>query len=161
MSSPGAGESLRGSPVEAGFFWAGRLGNNGAVTDNDRQPLAKDEASAIPYSPGLRVGDTIYVSGAIGRPPGGELAADIAEQFRQLYRNIAVVLGEAGATWADVVEMTSYHIGLREHIETLFTVHREFVADPYPAWTAVGVTELLSKDAVLEIAVTAVRRQSR
>ena len=68
------------------------------------------------------------------------------------------MLGEAGATWADVVEMTSYHIGLREHIETLFAVHREFVAEPYPAWTAVGVTELLSKDAVLEIAVTAVRR---
>ena len=61
---------------------------------------------------------------------------------------------------ADVVEMTSYHIGLREHIETLFAVHREFVAEPYPAWTAVGVTELLSKDAVLEIAVKAVRRQS-
>lgn len=134
--------------------------SSASVTDHDRQPLVADESSTIPYSPGLRVGDTIYVSGTIGRPPGGDLAADIAEQFRQLYRNIAVVLGEAGATWADVVEMTSYHIGLREHIETLFAVHREFVAEPYPAWTAVGVTELLSKDAVLEIAVTAVRRQS-
>jgi enamine deaminase RidA (YjgF/YER057c/UK114 family) len=59
---------------------------------------------------------------------------------------------------ARVVEMTSYHVGLREHIETLFAVHREFVTEPYPAWTAVGVTELLNKDAVLEIAVTAVRR---
>ena len=27
--------------------------------------------------------------------------------------------------------MTSYHIGLRENIETLFAVHREFVAEPY------------------------------
>jgi enamine deaminase RidA (YjgF/YER057c/UK114 family) len=90
--------------------------------------------------------------------PSGDLPADIAEQFRQLYRNIAAVLGEAEATWADVVEMTSYHVGLREHIETLFAVHREFVNEPYPAWTAVGVTELLNKDAVLEIAVTAVRR---
>jgi enamine deaminase RidA (YjgF/YER057c/UK114 family) len=140
-------------PREAGL-------SSASVTDHDRQPLVVDESSTIPYSPGLRVGDTIYVSGTIGRPRGGDLAADIAEQFRQLYRNIAVVLGEAGATWADVVEMTSYHIGLREHIETLFAVHREFVAEPYPAWTAVGVTELLSKDAVLEIAVTAVRRQS-
>jgi enamine deaminase RidA (YjgF/YER057c/UK114 family) len=124
----------------------------------DPQPLARDAASSIPYSPGLRVGDTIHVSGTIGRPPGGDLPADIAEQFRQLYRNIAAVLGEAEATWADVVEMTSYHVGLREHIETLFAVHREFVTEPYPAWTAVGVTELLNKDAVLEIAVTAVRR---
>ncbi len=47
--------------------------------------------------------------------------------------------------------MTSYHVGLREHIDTLFAVHREFVTEPYPA-SAVGVTELLSKDAVLEIA---------
>jgi enamine deaminase RidA (YjgF/YER057c/UK114 family) len=122
------------------------------------QPLARDAASSIPYSPGLRVADTIHVSGTIGRPPDGDLPADIAEQFRQLYRNIAAVLGEAEATWADVVEMTSYHVGLREHIETLFAGHREFVTEPYPAWTAVGVTELLNKDAVLEIAVTAVRR---
>jgi len=53
--------------------------------------------------------------------------------------------------------MTSYHVGLREHIDTLFAVHREFVTEPYHAWTAVGVTELFSKDAVLKIAVTAVR----
>jgi enamine deaminase RidA (YjgF/YER057c/UK114 family) len=88
----------------------------------DPQSLARDAASSIPYSPGLRVVDTIHVSGAIGRPPDGDLPADIAEQFRQLYRNIAAVLGEAEATWADVVEMTSYHVGLREHIETLFAV---------------------------------------
>jgi enamine deaminase RidA (YjgF/YER057c/UK114 family) len=124
----------------------------------DPRPLAHDAAASIPYSPGLCVGDTIHVSGTIGRPPDGDLPADIGEQFRQLYRNIAAVLGEAEATWADVVEMTSYHIGLREHIQTLFSVHREFVTEPYPAWTAVGVTELLNKDAVLEIAVTAVRR---
>jgi enamine deaminase RidA (YjgF/YER057c/UK114 family) len=128
------------------------------VSDHrDRQPLARTSPSRIPYSPGLRIGDTIHVSGTIGRPPGGDLPADIGEQFRQLYRNIAAVLSEAEATWDDVVEMTSYHVGLREHIETLFAIHREFVTEPYPAWTAVGVTELLSKDAVLEIAVTAVR----
>jgi enamine deaminase RidA (YjgF/YER057c/UK114 family) len=51
----------------------------------DPQPLARDAASWIPYSPGLRVGDTIHVSGTIGRPPDGDLPADIAEQFRQLY----------------------------------------------------------------------------
>jgi enamine deaminase RidA (YjgF/YER057c/UK114 family) len=139
-------------------FAALRRRHSFPVSDHsDRQPLARDAASSIPYSPGLRVGDTIHVSGTIGRPPGGDLPADIAEQFRQLYRNIAAVLGDAEATWADVVEMTSYHVGLREHIDTLFAVHREFVTEPYPAWTAVGVTELLSKDAVLEIAVTAVR----
>ena len=123
----------------------------------DRQPLSRDAASSIPYSPGLRVGDTIHVSGTIGRPRGGDLPTDVAEQFRQLYRNVAAVLVEAEATWADVVEMTSYHVGLHEHIDTLFAVHHEFVTEPYPAWTAVGVTELLSRDAVLEIAVTAVR----
>jgi enamine deaminase RidA (YjgF/YER057c/UK114 family) len=128
------------------------------MTGHDRLSLARDKGSSIPYSPGLLVGDTIYVAGAIGRPPGGDVPADLAEQFRQLYRNIAAVLDKAGATWADVVEMTSYHIGLRDHIETLFAVHREFVGEPYPAWTAVGVTELLSRDAVLEISVTAVRR---
>jgi len=128
------------------------------MTGHDRLPLARDQGSSIPYSPGLLVGDTIHVAGTIGRPRGGDVPTDLAEQFRQLYRNIAAVLDEAGATWADVVQMTSYHIGLRDHIETLFAVHREFVGEPYPAWTAVGVTELLSRDAVLEISVTVVRR---
>ena len=50
-----------------------------SMTDHDRQPLFRDESSTIPYSPGLRVGDTIYVSGTIGRPRGGDLPADIAE----------------------------------------------------------------------------------
>jgi hypothetical protein len=44
----------------------------------DPQPLARDAGSSIPYSPGLRVGDTIHVSGTIGRPHGGDLTESVS-----------------------------------------------------------------------------------
>ena len=54
----------------------------------------------------------------------------------------------------DVVEITSYHVGLNEHIGLFMQVKDGFVKDPYPAWTAVGVSEL-AFGALVEIKVTA------
>ena len=77
--------------------------------------------------------------------------------MREAFRNVGATLATFGATWADVVEITSYHVGLQAQKEALLRVHREFIAEPpYPAWTAAGVSELFSADAVVEIAVIAV-----
>lgn len=113
-------------------------------------------ASRLRYSPGLRDGRVVYVSGHIGRSPDGELPADPETQTREAFAGVGRTLARLGATWADVVEITSYHVGLREQSELLLRVHDEFVQEPYPAWTAVGVTELFSPDAVVEVSVTAV-----
>ncbi|WP_267887720.1 Rid family hydrolase, partial [Mycolicibacterium fortuitum] len=51
------------------------------------------------------------------------------------------MLAEAGLNFTDVVEITSYHVGLQQHVQVFGEVKDEFVAAPYPAWTAVGVTE--------------------
>jgi enamine deaminase RidA (YjgF/YER057c/UK114 family) len=52
--------------------------------------------------------------------------------------------------------MTTYHVHFRRDIEEMTEVHREFVTkEPFPAWTAVGVTELYEPEAIVEIAVTA------
>jgi enamine deaminase RidA (YjgF/YER057c/UK114 family) len=62
-------------------------------------------------------------------------------------------------TWSDVVALTTYHVGLRGQTGTLLAVAAEFLGVPFPAWTAVGVTELWPADAVVEISCVAVLRQ--
>jgi enamine deaminase RidA (YjgF/YER057c/UK114 family) len=57
-----------------------------------------------------------------------------------------------------VVEMTSYHVGLRKHLDTFIKVKDEFIVEPYPAWTAVGVGELITAGTLVEIRVIARRR---
>ena len=99
----------------------------------------------------VRVGDTLRVTGHTGETVEGLFSADVEEQIRQVFRNIAFTLTEAGASWSDVVEINSYHVGLLNQAESVFKVAAEFLEDPYPAWTAVGVTELILQEALVEI----------
>ena len=112
------------------------------------------EETRIPAA--VRVGDTLRLTGHTGETADGAFSPASEAQIRQTFRNIALTLAEAGATWFDVVELNSYHIGLRDHAEALLEVAAEFLEDPYPAWTAVGVTELFPPDAIVEISCIAV-----
>jgi enamine deaminase RidA (YjgF/YER057c/UK114 family) len=101
-------------------------------------------------SPMLRVGNRLYLSGHTDEAKDGDVETKIRSAFEDVTRTLAL----AGASWRDVVSITSYHVGLIEHKETIIRVHNEFVREPYPAWTGVGVTEL-SGDAIVEVAVVA------
>ena len=58
-----------------------------------------------PYSPGLSVGEWIFLSGQGGFDPrtGKMISDDIAEQTAQTFRNIEGLLEAAGASLDDVV----------------------------------------------------------
>ena len=101
-------------------------------------------------------GDTLRVSSHAGESPDDVFPEDPEEQVRGAFRNIATTLGAAGASWSDVVEINSYHVGLRGHADFLLRVAGEFLEPPYPAWTPVGVTELWPPEAVIEIRCVAV-----
>ena len=102
-------------------------------------------------SPAVQVDDLLFVAGCTGS------SADSPEdQMRLAYEEVGEVLSAAGASWNDVVSMTTYHVDLRRDMDQMTQVHREFVTkEPFPAWTAVGVTQLYSPDATVEISVTA------
>src|SRR5258708_7965045 len=107
------------------------------------------------YSPALRVGDILYVSGHVGRAPDGSVPADPTTQFRYAFENIATTLAAAGATWRRGGEMTTYRVGGRPPVFAFFAAARDAsAAEPSPAWTAVGVTDLAA-DALVEIKATA------
>lgn len=112
------------------------------------------EETRIPAA--VRVGDTLRVTGHTGETAGGVFPGDAEEQIRQVFRNIALTLAEAEVSWSDVIELNSYHVGLLNQAEALFKVAAEFLEDPYPAWTAVGVTELIVPGALVEISCVAV-----
>jgi len=112
------------------------------------------EETRIPAA--VRVGDTLRLTGHTGETVDGLFSADLGSQIRQVFRNVALTLAEAGASWSDVVEINSYHVGLLSQGESLLRIASEFLADPYPAWTAVGVTELILPDALVEISCVAV-----
>jgi enamine deaminase RidA (YjgF/YER057c/UK114 family) len=107
------------------------------------------------FSPAVECGNFIFVSGCTGTKPDETISKNIQEQFRQAFKNVETALIEAGLDFSSVVELTSYHVGLRDHFAEFITVKDEFIKEPYPAWTAIGVAELAADNAVLEIKVVA------
>jgi enamine deaminase RidA (YjgF/YER057c/UK114 family) len=101
-------------------------------------------------------GERLYVTGHTGDKANGTFDADPREQLRQTFRNLGEALAAAGAGWDDVVDLTSYHVGLREQSAYLIPTAMEFLSTPLPAWTAVGVVELVDEPAVVEISCIAV-----
>jgi enamine deaminase RidA (YjgF/YER057c/UK114 family) len=108
------------------------------------------------FAPAVRVGKQVFCSGQVGNGRDGKLDADPAVQIATAFENVSAVLKEAGVSWDDVVEMTTFHVGFNEHIGVFMQVKDGYVKEPYPAWTAVGVAEL-AFGALVEIKVRAVR----
>jgi enamine deaminase RidA (YjgF/YER057c/UK114 family) len=103
------------------------------------------------------VGDWVVVSGI---PAGGE--GTYEEKIRRMYERAGELLEASGASFADVVELTSFHAEstspeeLQAEFQRYMPIHREFFGDHRPAWTAVGTTTLLSSTAVVELRIVAV-----
>ncbi len=60
------------------------------------------------YAPGVLVGDTLYVSGQVGRDESLTVIADTEKQFEQCFINIGKVLDAAGFAFSDIVELESW-----------------------------------------------------
>jgi 2-iminobutanoate/2-iminopropanoate deaminase len=111
-----------------------------------------------PYSPAVRAGDFLYVSGQTPRDPmtGQLIGDDVATQARATLSNVQRVLQQAGAALSDVINLTLY----LQHMEdwgTVNEVYKEFFVSPYPSRTAIGC-EL--RDILVEISVVAYVKSS-
>ncbi len=107
------------------------------------------------YAPAVRVGEWIHASGVIGTEADHSISPDPSTQFDRAFANIGVVLNGAGASFANIVSMTSFHVGLNEHLRAFSAAKDRFVGEPYPAWTAIGCTELAFPGALVEVQVVA------
>jgi 2-iminobutanoate/2-iminopropanoate deaminase len=112
----------------------------------------------ITFSPAVRAGNMLFISGITGVDPNtGKLvdSADIVSQARQIYRNIGDILEAAGAAFENVVQTIDY-ITTRENYKKTAEIRREFLGNSFPASAGFVVKELLRKDALIEITAIAV-----
>ena len=101
-------------------------------------------------------GRTLQVTGHTGEAADGVFPEGFEEQIRGAFANIRETLAEAGVGWPQVVSLTSYHVGLQRQLTALLQVAAEIFDEPLPAWSAVGVTELIVPEALVEISCVAV-----
>ena len=103
-----------------------------------------DAPAAIgPYSPAVKAGDTLYLSGQIGMNPAtGELvSADVKEQTAQALKNMKAVLAAAGATTDNVVKTTVFLTDMAD-FQAVNAVYAETFASDAPARSCVAVAAL-------------------
>ena len=107
------------------------------------------------FSEATRSNGFLLCSGVIGTGEKGKLPEDIKEEFRNAWAGIGKLLEECNIGYDHIVEYTSYHVGLQASIGDFMSVRDEFLSEPWPAWTAIGITELAVPGAHVEIRVTA------
>ncbi|HSH79066.1 MAG TPA: Rid family detoxifying hydrolase [Herpetosiphonaceae bacterium] len=96
-------------------------------------------APAGAYSPGLRVGDFVFVAGQGPLDPAtGEIVGDtIEEQTARTLENVKAILEAAGATMADVVKAT-VHLSDLSLFQRYNAVYATYFPEPKPVRTTVG-----------------------
>ena len=87
-----------------------------------------------PYSPAVRAGDFIFVSGQVAVDPATQqlVTGDIAVETRQVLNNIKQLLEGCGASLADVVKCGVF-LAKAEDFAAMNAVYAEFFGDAKPA----------------------------
>jgi enamine deaminase RidA (YjgF/YER057c/UK114 family) len=126
---------------------------------------AKEAHDEFRYAAARRVDNMLYVSGVIvnRRPDEGRDVQAFKLQVRRALERLKTTLAASGATFADVVMINSFHVwqgpnftGTRDEQFAAFEeVIGDFMKSPYPAWTAVGTTGLLSDGGIVEVQLIA------
>jgi len=112
------------------------------------------------YSNGIVAdGKQVFVAGMIGWNEKKELAQGFAAQFRLALESTIAVLAEADAGPEHVVRMTWYVKGLdeyRDNMPAIGAAWRDIMGRNFPTMAVIGITELVEKEALIEIETTAV-----
>jgi len=116
-----------------------------------------DAPKAIgPYSPAVRAGQTVFLSGQVPMDPatGNLIDGDIAAQTRRVFENLGALLSAAGLSFANVVRTTVFLADMND-FAAMNQVYATYFSEPYPARSTVQVARL-PKDARVEIDLIAV-----
>ena len=116
------------------------------------------------YSSGLKVkaGSLLFVAGQTAMNSKGILVGegDAAAQTRQAFENIGHILESAGASFSDVVEFTTYLVGIESvqpFMEARTALFRELYPEgDYPTNTLLNIVSLAGSKALVEIKALAV-----
>ena len=137
------------------------------------------------FAPAVVADGLIFCSGIIGTSPDGEppenglagaqattvepsselnallAVRDPEAQFATAFEALRAILRAAGADLSDLVEITTYHVDISRHMAVFTQVKDRYILPPYPAWTAIGVSELIVPGGLMEIRAVAEAPRSR
>lgn len=143
------------------------------VHGNGKAALIPDERSkkytydgTYHFSPAVRAGDYVFASGVVAGPYSNDEPAGrerFKESVRSSFKRLEEVLAAGGVSMDQIAKLNTYHvfdsewitIPKVEQVKVIAEVKGEFIAEPHPAWTAVGVTALFPDKGLVEIEVTA------
>ena len=108
------------------------------------------EGSRAPFSPAVRVGDVLYLSGQIGARPDGTLPDSMEEQTRLAMENMRASLRLAGADTGDIFKCTVMLADMSEWAAFNKVYLSYFTPGRLPARSSFG-TSALALDALVEI----------
>lgn len=116
------------------------------------------------FSPAVRGGDYIYLSGVVAGAFGVDGSVDregFKSSVRKAFETMQDIVKAAGADINQTIKIQTFHvfdsplitIGKAEQVKVVAEVKGEFIAEPHPAWTAVGTTALLPDKGLVEIEI--------
>jgi enamine deaminase RidA (YjgF/YER057c/UK114 family) len=105
------------------------------------------------YASAIRVGDTIYLSGVVAGVRKGE--TDLTLGYERAFKKIGETLRSAGASWDDVIDITTFHTDLTTQMPAIIAVKNRYIKAPFPAWTAIQVARLIPTNGITEIKIVA------
>ena len=134
-------------------------GDAGQQSGNRHRVIRPERApnTGLPFSPGILAGNTLYVSGHLGRDPINSklVSGGIENETRQALANIREVLRTAGMDFKDVTSVTAY-IATFEDFAKFNAVYREVFPNDPPARATVQVAALNDR-ARIELQMVAVK----
>ena len=116
------------------------------------QPAGVTTAASC-YSPAVLAegGRLLFVSGQGPR----DYDVDVESQIRQTFEQIRAIVAAAGGSMQNLVMLRAYFLNMSRDLAAFRKVRQEFLLEPYPAATAVGVTELAIPGLQVEIEAVA------
>lgn len=138
------------------MFVAGPHNGGACYTDAGH----KERTDLWGYAGAYRAGDLVFMSGIVLMAAEDERvdAEELKAKSRALFERAGDILASAGASLRDVVDIVSFHAwdsawladGLRGdravQFDAFAAAKRAFMAEPHPAWTAVGTSGLIVGD---------------
>jgi len=122
-------------------FLAALMINAGVATAAENMvehfTLPENEGRNLPFSDAVRVGETIYLAGQIGVPPGESevVAGGVGPESEQVLKNIGLVLNHFGVGFESIVKCQVMLLDIAEW-PAFNAVYKEYFQEPYPARSA-------------------------
>lgn len=103
-----------------------------------------------------RANGFLFCSGQIGLTADGKVPELPEDQFAAAFAALADVLQKNGCTLADVVDLTSFHVGYPANMQEFMKVMGQAMPGIDKAWTAIGVAALGYPGSLVELKAVAV-----